>query len=283
MPIVISEDLVATVTTGALNNPSIGYINYVTVANITTFNPDDDTEIEDAEHPTINMANPSTYLYFQQDTAGEDAAVQVLLDGLNLVDYIGIAGHTFGSGARRVQLFGATQLDEYSQPVYSALSDQQIFGSDQPIMYRFDPDYYVGLKLVAEATTTDTLQIAVVYVGKLLVSERMIQVAFTPITMGRKRDVTNQRGEAGSFLGRMMIGQFVESAAHISHMSPSFYREEFDPFVNEAGTEPFFFAWAPIDWPLEVGYAWLMEEPIPEIHDPTGLMQITLRMQGIVE
>ena len=286
MTVVISDDLVlASVQEFDADNPIIGWQNLVTTGNITSLNPNTLGTVEDPNYPTINLANTSTDQRFQQLTAGEDIAIDISLNGTQNVDYVGIAGHNFGTLARSLRVYGATTVDGSGDPVYSAITQEVIPGNDSPLLWRFASAAYLAIRVIAQTTlstpATDVAYAAVLYVGELLVLERKIQVAFTPITMGRKADVITNVSERGRFLGRTVIGSWRETRAAIGFMSPDWYRENMDPFVENSITEPFFFAWAPVSWPLEVGYVWTMDIPMPEIQDPTGILRIVLDLQGI--
>lgn len=171
----------------------------------------------------------------------------------------------------------------FDNPNYLPIVQPFIPANDTPLLIRFQLAFYTNIKVVAEAPETDTDPgyASVLFVGALLVVERKLQVSFTPLPMGRKSEIVGHRAEKGHFLGRTIVGAWVESSANIRFMSPDWYRENMDDFIAECETEPFFFAWAPISYPREVGYAWTMEVPVPEITHETNLMGITLNMQGI--
>lgn len=288
MTVVISDELVLSqVSEVDPDNPLIGWDNLVTVANISTGRYPDGASVEDTNFPTINMANPSTYLRFQQVNPGESLFIQVDLLGTQQVDYIAVAGHNFGSGARTLQVFGATTVDALGEPVFSSITQEQILGDDTPALFRFALAPYIAIQLVVTALSgaSDAAFAAVVFVGKLLVIERKIQLTFTPLPYGRNSDITSNRAEKGQFIGRIIVGSWVETTANFMYISSDFYRDEMDPFVEASETRTFFFAWAPVSYPREVGYAWTMRTPQPVIHqileDGDHLIQLQLEMQGI--
>jgi len=171
--------------------------------------------------------------------------------------------------------FGENQMLPLVQPTIPA--------NNTPLVIRFEPGFYLGIEVVAEAPASDTEAgyAAVLYVGKLLVIQRKLQVSFTPITMGRRSEIIGQRSERGQFLGRSIVGAWLESNANIRFMTAEWYREHMDEFIEASETTPFFFAWAPVSYPTEVGFAWAMEIPQPEIFDPSELIGVTIQMQGI--
>lgn len=284
--LVISDDMVLELTKNFdPNNPIIGWDNQVTLTNIIARNPDTLADVTDPDHPVTNLANPSTYLRFQQLTAGEDIEIVITLDGVKEIDFIGIANHNLGSLARVLRVWGQTSIDYAGNPVYTALTDEAIVGNDSVLVYRLPVGAYASMKFTIDSRLdddpTDIVYMAVMYVGKLLVLERKIQVGFTPISMGRASEQITQRSSRGQFLGRLTIGSWVETAARITHLSPDWYREHMDAFAAACDTEPFFFAWAPVEYPNEVGFVWSKDIPKPNIHTTTGLIEVTLNMEGI--
>ncbi len=284
--IVVSDNL----TLGGLfdnldeGNPVIGPHNDLNIGNLSVVNQNG-VNAEDPNFPAINMINPSTAgtEYFQQLTGGDTVEIIGTFSDAEPRNYIGIAGHNLGTNARTVEVYGATVNDGSGNPIYSLLVPQFIPGNDRPIMAVFDTANYISIKIVLSAisTATDVVHIAVCYIGELIVIERKIQVTFTPITYGRDPEVLTNRSEAGQFLGRLVLADAWRSSANFMYITASFYRENLDSFVEECATTPFFFAWAPILYPEEVGYAWMTNVPQPQIHDPTNLNQITFAMEGL--
>ena len=126
-------------------------------------------------------------------------------------------------------------------------------------------------------------QIAVIYCGQLLVLERGIKVDVThiPIPFGRKTSIVNGMSESGNFLGRIVLGESRQSRAEFFGFTPEFYRASIDPFLDAAQENPFFWAWAPVDYPLDTGFAWLTSDVQPEVSPDHRRMALALDMVGI--
>jgi hypothetical protein len=125
--------------------------------------------------------------------------------------------------------------------------------------------------------------IAVVYAGALLVLQRRIYVGHTPIPYGRSAKITNGRSESGNFLGRIVLNEKTQSAVKMQNLTPAWYRQHLDPFIAASKEAPFFFAWRPLSYPREVGYAWMTNDPQPSNARANGMMQIDLQMTGIAQ
>jgi hypothetical protein len=287
MPVIISDSLsVSAVQTFDADNPLIGYEQLVLAANVTSGTPSDpDTSVDEDGFPASNVAGPETDAAWLADTAVGDVQLEIAFDGLNPIDYIGIASHNLGTARRACQLFGATSEDGSGDPIYSSISQEFMPADDLAILVRVEEANYIAVKLVmtdSQAGEGDAPQVAVIYAGKLLVMERKIQVSFTPITMGRNDEVLSGRSENGKFLGRIITSSWLECSVNFQALSPDWYREFVEPFVINARTEPFFFAWAPVSYPDEVGYAWFNDDVMPTITDPAlKILSLTLKLQGI--
>ena len=91
--VVVSPGLVVAPGVDGLNanSPIIGYQSLVNSGNVaaTTAQPG---------APASNLANPSTVLKWRASSAVADQVLTVTLETADDLDYVGIAGHNFGSG-----------------------------------------------------------------------------------------------------------------------------------------------------------------------------------------
>lgn len=269
MPIVVSTALVISDDLAEINanSPVIGYRNAVTMANIAT-------TTQNADYPRTNLANPATHLLWKGTSTVADEYVTVTLDGATTADYVGIARHNFGTAGIECA------VETYDGATWTEVA-ALLPADDSPILFRFDGDMYDGVRLRLSPGSA-VPQMAVLYVGELLSLQRRIYVGHTPINYGIRNTVVVGRAEAGHYLGRVITGQHTETSVDLKNLTPSWYRTYLQPFVVAAQEAPFFFAWRPSSYPLEVGYAWLTSDPIPKNQLPNGMMQVQLDMSGIV-
>jgi hypothetical protein len=277
--IVISDDVVALGSADA-SYPVIGYDNVVTTSNITT-------TTEESEFPASNLANPSTHPPWKGDTFSPLTTeyITIALSGSDTINYLAIANHNFGD-------IGAILTVEVIVPGFSPDVWTPInFGSpasytpvdDAPLIFRFMPGMYLGVRLKIEGGD-EAPQAGVVYCGQLLVLERSVRVdtTHTPIPMGRRSDISSGRSENGKFLGRIVLGQWSEGQADFAFFTSSWYRTYFKPFVDATDEVPFFFAWFPTEHPEDVGYVWMREDPIAEVNTVVDRIGVSIKYQGNV-
>lgn len=269
MSIVISTALVlAGAGDGlSLDHPIIGSHNVVTSATIAA-------DEEASGYPASNLANPTTFLEWRGTTTGAQE-LTITTNEVDAIDYVGIAKHNFGTGAI------AISLGYYDGVTWVELVDEFIPADDSPLILRFTPQSLATV-VIALAAGAVIPRAAVVYCGKLLVLERKIYVGHTPAPHARKTTFVNGRSESGNFLGRIELGAYRETSIPISLISPAWYREYMDPFLATGKDLPFFFGWRPLTYPQEVGYLWLMDDPMPVPTGPSNLIAFDMKVGGVV-
>ena len=274
MSVVISGNFVLTQLDAGFpvtaDHPIVGWHNIVTSENIAA-------DTEQQNYPASNLGNPATHLEWRAN----DTTVQYLTITTGYsedIDYVAIAKHNFASGAIPVSI---GYFDSSSPPVWHELVGEVMLADDGPVLFRFTAQSrsIVKIKLGLGAQPA---RAAVVYSGLLLTLERKIYVGHTPMPHGRKNEVLNGMSETGNFLGRVVLGSWRESSIPLQLISPDWYRLYMDEFISEAVSTPFFFAWRPETYPLEVGFAYLIEDPMPVPVGPSNRLAFDLKVRGVV-
>jgi hypothetical protein len=160
-----------------------------------------------------------------------------------------------------------------------------VLDDDDPVVFRFEPTVVTGvrLKIVTSGESANAPELAVLYVGELLVMERSIRLDadHVPMIYGRRTNAVNGMSENGQFLGRIVLSEHRESKAQFQWFTDDFYRDTIDEFLDSAQEAPFFFAWSPQEYPAEVSYAWLTNDAEPEVDPTTRRVHLNLEMRGI--
>ncbi|MET4634966.1 hypothetical protein [Kaistia defluvii] len=269
--IVISPSVVLSSGGGVnANNPVVGWHNLVTIGNLAASG-------SAAAYPVLNLANPSTAQ--AQSWRGSNTAEQYLTVTVGtdeFIDYLAVARHNFGSGAVVVSVEGmAVEGGSWAE-----LASEILPADDSPLLFRFVPQALFQIRLRMQPGAVIP-RAAVLYVGKLLVLQRRIYVGHTPIPFGRESRITTGISESGDFLGRIVLGESLETSVDLQNMTPSWYRAQMDPFIVASKEVPFFFAWRPASYPRETGFAWMTNNPKPSNQRSNGMMQISLSMGGV--
>ncbi len=267
--IVISNSLVLSQVSGEqpnADNPVVGWRNLTTVTNVTA-------DTEDVAFPALNLANPSTYLrWLAEDTS--EQYITINHNTVDEVDYVGIAGHNFGTAQIPVSIEGddGGGFDELVAPI--------MLPDDGPAIFRFVPTSLQAVRVRLQSGLAPATA-AVVYVGRLLILPRRIYVGHAPLPFNRKANIVTGRSDMGQFLGRIVLGETTESSLSLQNIDPAFFRSSVNPWLRASVSRPFYFAWRPGDYPLETGYCWASNDPQSSNQLANGFMQVSLSLQGI--
>jgi hypothetical protein len=276
MSVVISGSLVLSdlVSGGGIinaNNPLIGWHNLAASSPISASSAA-------GGFPVSNLANPATHLRWVAGAATPDQHVRIDVNSVEPLDYLAIARHNLASAQIPVSI---ERLVSTGPDVWAALVGPVLLPNDSPALFRFAPQGLTSIRIRMQPGLAAPT-IAALYAGKLLVLQRRIYVGHTPINYGRKAKITNARSESGNFLGRIVLNEQTETSVDLQNLTANWYRAQMEPFIRASKEAPFFFAWRPGDYPYEVGYCWMTNDPQPSNQRPNGMMQISLEMTGIV-
>jgi len=272
--IISAENLVLTAQE-PLNTPVFGWKSLATPGNISATS-------ENPAYPAANMANPSTALFWRAaeegSPGGAPASDQFITvsDLEGLIDYLAVAAHNLGSSQNAISV----EISDGGSPeTWSEVAPPVIPQNDDPLLFRFAPQMASAVRLRIQPGLLIP-QIAVVYVGKLLVCERGTSADYTPINLARTTRVLTGKSETGQFLGRYVLSESREAPFSLQWLRPEWYRREFDPFLRWAQEMPFFIAHQPQDEPGDVGFCWLTNDPHPTFDFNTGRVSIDLQLNG---
>lgn len=252
------------------NSPLIAWHNVILDTTTTA-------DSEDTDFPAVNVANPASYLKWKSLTTDiqyftihfEDVEPEE-------TDYIAIAGHNLGSTRTSVK------VETFIDGAWTELVQEVMPADDTVIIFRYTRGAYGDIRFKFGIGTAPP-ELAVVYLGRILVLQRRIYVGHIPITYGRSTEVVNGMSESGVFLGRIILRETNGTSFTMNNIMPDWYRTYMDPFIQAAREYPFFFSWRPGDYPLETGFAWITNNPQPSNARANGMMQITLQMGGVVQ
>lgn len=254
--------------------PIICWRNIVTTAAV------DDIE-SDPDHPAVNVANPSTRLFWKHDaTDSPESATEYFIIDIsqdNPINYVAIAGHNFSSAGIAVGL----EIASGNSPLGGAeiVVSPTIPDDDGPLIFLFQQVEAEAIRIIL-TTGTSPAQMAVVYAGIYTQMPEGIQPDHTPLPLALTSNVSSNKSENGQFLGRIVLNQHQESSALFANFSKGWARSELQPFLEFAAEYPFFYAWSPKSYPGETAYCWLVNDPQP-LFDVDGYGSVEFAMRGV--
>lgn len=249
--------------------PIIGWHNLVTNTNVVASS-------SNTSYPVSNLGNPSTVLEWRATGAGAQTLTTTFSS--QTVDYVAIARHNFGT-----QDISVTLKRSGGSTIMGPVSPT----TDEPIILWFSAETGTQVQVALGASTADPARAAVLYVGKLLVCERGVDVGseFLIPRFARKTEMIAGRSARGDYLGSVVLSRFrAGMQIDFRHFTPDWYRSNFDPFLDEAQAHhPFFWHWHPSTYPDETAFVWLTEDPAPQTSPITGRVGVQLKVDGIRE
>jgi hypothetical protein len=270
--IVISNSLSLSPTAeNPLNTPVFGWESLVTTGNIAATSAA-------SGFPATNVANHSTNLRWRADPGSPpaDQYLTITVSEIDPIDYLAVAVHNFGTGNIPVSVEGSTG----GSPEWFDLNAPRMLANDEPVIFRFTPQSLSGIRLRMQPGDADPFA-AVLYVGKLLVSPRGTHQDHTPINLGKSVTAPIGVSEAGHFLGRIIISESRATTFALRQLTDAFYRTSMQPMVDAMKDTPVFFAWKPTEFPDDMGFVFVTNDPQPSRSFDTRTMSVEFQMMGV--
>lgn len=272
MSVVISPDLVLVPTDPPvqnLNHARIGINRITTRSNLIA------STASEPGFPAISVTNPLTYESWKplsfpviQHSLTFDAGKSVS------VDYLGIAAHNLGTNGVTVALLSSPDGIVFTKEI------EFVPGSDRAIMALLVLKERRFWRVTLDNVVFGTF-LSVVYIGRALEMERAIYGGHSPILLSRVTSLRPNISETGQWLGRSIIRKGFRTEFSWKHLTPDWYRNNFDPFVQLARRRPFFIAWRPARFPDEVAYAWTTADIKPTNMGLAALMEVSMSVEGL--
>jgi hypothetical protein len=214
-------------------------------------------------------------VYYVEIRSGIGGAVAAKLNPAEGVD--GASSWVSGTGeAWTVNTSGGMPARLYNNLFSAAL----VPADDAPLL--FLDSSRVGRYLRLTLTGTGAVpRVAVVYVGAVLAMEKAVAGGFRPITMSRDTVLSQSLSRGGQFLGQGFRRNGVTTSAAFKNLTAAWVRANFDSFSKSARSLPYFFAWNPAQYPLEVGYCWTDKDIVPAYAGLLDNMEVSWTMRGI--
>lgn len=276
MPIVVAPGVVVSLGGSPdADAPLIGYDSLLSSSSVSASS--------EATNKPITLALNSSTAQRWEGSSAVDQTITAELNGVDEIDYVGIAAHNLGTIGATVSIEGATTVDTADNPEYSDLEVDTLPGDDCALLFRFTKAPYQYLRITISLPTGATVApfIGILYAGELLQFQRNIYVGHRPITLARNNVITTGVSESGEFLGRVRTREMLRTEVTVDNVEPAWYRANIDPFAEQAVLSPFFWAWRPYTYPQEVVFGWIRGDIQPSNALPNGYMSFQLDMEAI--
>ena len=243
---------------------------------------------ETADGPADAALSPDTYTFWEPDVL--PAIWVITLAAASEIGFVGIAEHTLGTAGASILVEtsdGSTtggSPDSDDVTIWTLWSDYHSPTDDAPILLLDSPRTVTQIRLTIDGGTA-LPRLAVIAAGPLMAMQTKIRgPGFRPLTMSRETTMKRTLSRGGQFLGQEIRRQGVTGSVSFEHLESDWVRETFMPFVTAAVRYPYFFAWRPLEYPLEVAYVWTTSGDIrPQYMGVLDLMNVSWDMAGMAD
>jgi hypothetical protein len=227
---------------------------------------------EAAGFPAQALAYPDTVAYWLPTAL--PAWVKWDFGSAISINAFGMAAHSLGLNNCTLQIqYSANDAD------WSNASDAHSIEHDEAALLLF-PAQSARYWRAYITGAGDEPYIAVAYIGNPLVMPRPIYGGISPPNLSRVTEYTADESEGGQFVSQAIKRKGFIGRVSYKHLSASWYRDSFDPFVRHARLYPYFYAWRPGSFPDEVIYARTIEDIHPSNMGLRGLMEVNWTMKA---
>lgn len=230
-----------------------------------------------ADAPPDAVLRPDTYEYWEPTAL--PATITIDFGQQRDVDYVGVLG-MLGGFSVLAETSDGNLVGSPSELLWENVSNEVMPVDDAPLMFLDDSRSARYLRLTVDGGDGEMPRIAVVYAGEVLAMQRAVYGGHSPMNLARETELHQSLSKGGQFLGQSFRRHGQVGSAAFRHLTPSWYRDNLDPFVKAARQYPFFFAWRPETYPLEVAYAWIQKDIRPSNMGLASYMQVSFDMVG---
>lgn len=243
---VISEAATAT----PLTHTRIGYQTWLRDLAASALTASSEAE----EGPADATLRPDTHSYWEPTSL--PATMVYDLGAFRDVDYVGIVGMIGSVGVSvTIETNDGTQSGSPDlEDEWTEFASEAGPADDAPIMFLDDSRSIRKLRITLSGLGSTMPRVSVVYAGEVLKMERPIYGGITPGALSRNTMLNAALSRGGQVLGQDYRKLGVETSYSFRHLTAAWIRSTFKPFILSAEKYPFFVAWRPEDFPLEVDF-----------------------------
>jgi hypothetical protein len=237
----LAEDLA---DAGTLNNPLICWNNFLEASGV-TLTTDGGTEQDDGA--AINATTGTTYDYWKAVPSGSAVNLQFDFNATRSPDFAAISAHNIAD------LGGTIAFQRWTGSTWTGVGTGAVTPTkNEAIGFYFEESGSTRWRLrITNVSSNQEVQIGVIFVGRALQVPQRIYQGYDPHLRPNMVDLNTNVSEGGNLLGSTVVRKGLMLSAEISHIQPSFSRNEnsvdgFLRFVDHYNAgKGFYWAWRP--------------------------------------
>jgi len=251
-----------------LNHGRIGIKSFLTSANVSASS-------SKADFPITNLGNSFTAERWKPNVLNANTWVKMTLPQQRSINYCGIAAHTLGTSN-----CGAILQASFDNIDFFNIAEINP-NTNASIMFNFPTISAAYWRVFIVDNGGGVIpSIGGLNFGLAMIFERGIFAGHTPVNFSLKTKTLRNVTEGGQYVGASIISQGINGSISLKNITSKFMREQFRPFIILARTKPYFFAWRPFEYPLEVAFGWTNSDIRPTNMGVRDLMSVDFNYDG---
>lgn len=234
---------------------------------------------EDTGFPVENATNWLTYSGGWQTSVVGDQTITVSFLSAQSVAGYALFKHNLGDIGGAVKLQYSDDGILFFDVTGSAMSP----ANNRTIFFVFTEDTHPVWRLVFTVPAASTLIVGQAFVGPLLQVFGGPETGWTPPNLAFNDDFVNSRADGGDFLGRSLIRKGAKTSFNVSAVPADWVRTHWEPFLEVAQLQPFYYSWDSVHFPSEVAYCFTESNVKKPVYQTQAHLQLRLDFIALIE
>lgn len=234
---------------------------------------------EDSGFPGENAASWLTYSGGWRSSVAGDQSLVASFAQTEAANSYGLFKHNLGD------IGGTVKLQESDDGVTwtDVTGTEKTPTDNRTIFIVFDSQTHPYWRLLFTIPTGETLIVGQAFVGPAMQLFGGPETGFTPPNLAYNDDFINSRADGGDFLGRSLIRKGAKTGFSISAVAQAWVRSDWEPFLDVAQLQPFYFTWDSVNYNTEVAYCYTETNVAKPTYQSAAHMNVRLDFIALVE
>jgi hypothetical protein len=154
--------------------------------------------------------------------------------------------------------------------------------NNNTIFFNFTITVHAFWRLRFDVPATKTLIVGQAFIGPTLQMFGGPETGFTPPNLAFNDKFINSRADGGDFLGRSLIRKGAKTGFNVSAVPAAWVRTTWEPFLQVAQLQPFYFAWNSLEFPTEVAYCFTEDNVAKPTYQSAAHMNVRLDFIALI-
>lgn len=234
---------------------------------------------EDTGFPAENATSWLTYSGGWRTSISGDQNLAVSFPSTEAAGSFGLFKHNLGD------IGGTVKLQESDDGItWNDITGSSFAPTDnRTIFFVFTEETHPYWRLVFNVPSGETLIVGQAFIGPAMQLFGGPESGFTPPNLAFNDDFVNSRADGGDFLGRSLIRKGAKTGFSVSAVAAAWIRSTWEPFLETAQLQPFYFSWNSADYPTEVAYCYTEDNVAKPTYQSAAHMTIRLDFIALIE